>query len=115
MPTFCSPGEVLFIPKGQCCQICVPFEQACASLECERAEMKCEMFLQHAQCVSESAGVQKATNPCAFTLCQVGTICEVIGGEAVCTPQFPTQECTFPMQCEPGTECRVIGGEFFCL
>ena len=111
---FCSPGEVLFIPEGECCPICVPSEQACASLECERQEKKCKVFFQHVECVStepRSASAQ-ATNPCAVAHCIAGTVCEEIGGKAVCVPQFPTQECSFPMQCEPGTVCRVIGGNF---
>ena len=108
LPTFCSPGEVRFTPKGQCCQICVSLKEACTSLECEREGKECKAVLEHAQCVSASV---QTTNPCAVTLCKAGTVCEDIGGQAVCIPQFPTQECPFPMQCEPGTVCRVIGGD----
>ena len=78
-------------------------------LACEREGKVCEAFLEHAQCVSSASA--QITNPCTVTRCEAGTVCEVIGGQAVCIPQFPTQECTFPMQCESGTECRVIGGD----
>lgn len=106
VPTFCSPGEVRFTPKGQCCEICVPFSTACDSLECERQGMECELFLELvARCVPSS---EETTSPCAAAGCAVGTVCEDIGGQAVC---IPTQECSFPMQCEPGTVCRVIGGD----